>query len=228
MNTDRFDNADDEHRAVRELIGAHVLGQLDPAETTALLDHLHSCARCRADVNALAPLAPLLLTVDPERLRTAPEPPRNLGDRVVQRIRREEQSSRRRRLLRRGAAAVAVAASLIIAFSIGTTVRPSGPALPPGQPLDVSTVAGVQANAVLVRHTWGTELRLEASGLTQGDPYAVRFVTDAGAEISAGSLIGTGDKRLTCSLNAALPLDDAQRVFITDRSGAVVLNGEIG
>lgn len=232
MNQDRTEDrggdlSGEGHRAVRELIGAYVLGQLEPAERARVRAHLESCASCRAEARKLSPLAASLRSVDPDRLGPAPEPPADLGERVVQSIRRDRRLVRRRRWVRRGAAALAVAASLVIAFTLGGVLRPTGPVLPPGEPLALTTSAGVSANAALVRHTWGTELRLEASGLRQGDPYAVRFVTDAGAEISAGSLIGTGAKPLTCSLNAALPLDDAKRVFVTDRSGTVVLDGEI-
>lgn len=229
MNQDLNAGLDgDDHRAIRELIGAYVLGQLGEDEESTLRAHLESCAECRAEARSLAPLATSLRSVDPDRLGPVVEPPADLADRVVERIRRDRRLGTRRRLLRRTAAALAVAASLVIAFTIGTAIRPSGPALPPGQPLAVTVSSGVQANAALVRHTWGTELRLEASGLRRGDAYDVQFVTEAGTEVPAGSLIGTGDNRLTCSLNAALPLDDAQRVFITDRSGSVVLSGDIG
>ena len=54
------------------------------------------------------------------------------------------------------------------------------------------------------------------------------FVTESGSQVSAGSFLGTGADAVRCSVNAAVPLDEAARVVITDRSGSVVMDGEIG
>lgn len=217
----------DEHRAVRELIGSYVLGQLDGADHAAVRTHVDSCASCRAEARALSPLASSLRTLDPAHLTSTPELPPDLGERVVERIRQDRRAQNRSRLLRRGGAALLVAASLVVAFTVGRVTVPATPPGPPVQPVTLTVVSGVRATAGLVRHTWGTELQLQASGLEQGAPYAVRFETDSGTQVSAGSFIGTGDNTIRCSVNAAVPLEDAARVSVTDRAGVLIMNGEI-
>lgn len=217
----------DDHRAQRELIGAYVLGQLSGADLDAVRAHLESCRECRAEADDLTPLAASLRTVDPARLASAPEPPTELGERVIRQLRQEQRAANRNRLIRRAGVGVLAAAALAIAFTLGGVLRPGQPAGPPVQPLALTLAGGVQADAGLVRHTWGTELRLEASGLRDGDPYAVSFVTDSGVRVSAGSFLGTGTRPLVCSVNAAVALDDAARVVITDRGGTVVMDGDI-
>lgn len=217
----------DDHRAQRELIGAYVLGQLSGPELDAVRAHLEGCRECRAEADELAPLATSLRTVDPARLVSAPEPPTDLRERVLRQIRQERRAADRNRLLRRAGVGLLAAAALVIAFTLGAVLRPGQPAGPPVQPLTLTLAGGVQADAGLVRHTWGTELRLEATGLREGDPYAVSFVTDAGTRVSAGSFLGTGARPLVCSVNAAVALDDAARVVVTDRGGTVVMDGDI-
>ncbi len=62
-------------REWRERIGALVLGQLSEDERFATEAHLDGCPACRAEVEALAPVASLLERVDPERLAPTPAPP---------------------------------------------------------------------------------------------------------------------------------------------------------
>jgi hypothetical protein len=66
------------HDAFRELAAGRVLDDLEPAESTALDDHLASCPRCRADLWALEETAGLVaLAASPRR------PPAALRDRVL-------------------------------------------------------------------------------------------------------------------------------------------------
>ena len=62
-------------REWRERIGALVLGQLPEEERFATEAHLDGCPACRAEAEALAPLASLLERADPDRLAHAPAPP---------------------------------------------------------------------------------------------------------------------------------------------------------
>ena len=58
----------DECRVWRERLGALVLGQLGPQERAATEAHLEGCPDCRAEADALAPIAAVLQRADPERL----------------------------------------------------------------------------------------------------------------------------------------------------------------
>jgi predicted anti-sigma-YlaC factor YlaD len=220
-------NADD-HRAVRELLGAYVLGQLDDAERTRVQAHVDGCPACQAEIAELAPLAPALRRVDPGRLGALPSPPPDLGEAVLQRVREGRRDRNRGQLLRRSAAGLLVAAALVGAFFLGVRQAPTPTAALPVVPLSVRVdVDGVQADAGLVKHTWGTELQLEATGLENGGAYTVTFTRTDGTEVAGGTFLGTGANPLRCSLNAALPIDDAAAVRVNDAGGALVLDADV-
>src|SRR6478752_7047921 len=88
----------DDHRIWRERLGAHVLGQLSDEERIATEAHLEGCPDCRAEANALSPMAAMLERADPDRLSPAPAPPPDLGDRIARRIAAERGVTGRRRL----------------------------------------------------------------------------------------------------------------------------------
>ena len=220
-------NAED-HRALREMIGAFVLDQLDDAERTRVQAHIDGCPACQAEVAELSPLAPALLRVDPARLGAQPSPPPDLGDQVLQRIRDGRRDRRRSRVVGRVASGVLIAAALVGAFVLGLRQAPTTTAAPAVVPLAVHVdVEGVQADAGLVKHTWGTELQLQATGLENGGAYTVTFTTIEGGTVAGGTFLGTGGNPLRCSLNAALPIDDAAAVTVTDAAGTVVLDADV-
>lgn len=218
---------EEEHRALRELLGAYVLDQLDAPEAATVHAHLAGCAACCAEVEALEPVAAALRDLGPVGA-DLPAPPADLGDQVLDTVRARRRSAARRSRWRRAGGGVLVAASLAAAFATGswfTGPRNDPPVIAVALNVDQP---GLTADAGLVKHTWGTELKLEASGLTAGDSYAVTFVRDDGARVSAGSFLGTGADPVRCSVNAALPVDAARELMITDPSGALVMDARLG
>lgn len=224
-----------EHRALRELLGAYVLGQLPEPEATAVQAHVDGCAACQAEVAELAPLAVALRDVDPERLGAAAAPAPDLGDRIAARVRAEGRTARRRRSGRRAATSALAAAAVAAAFVAGALLGLPGRAGPsPGavagpvvEDVELRSVAeGVRAEAGLVTHTWGTEVQIVASGLEPGGTYRVTFLRDDGTRVPAGTFLGTGPNTLRCSLNAALPRDSAAGVQVTDAVGALVIEAD--
>ena len=213
----------EEHRALRELIGAYVLGGLTDAERLSLQAHLDGCAECRAEVEELAPVVTALRGVDPDVLDTTTAPPPALGEAILASVREGSRRQDRDRLLRRAGAGLLAAAVLVGVFFLGVRLAPA-PTTPPVIAMAVDRVAtGVQAEAGLVRHTWGTELKLRATGLAEG-AYTVVFVRDDGTVVPGGTFIGTGANTLNCCLNGALPLDRPAEIVVTDASGAVVVD----
>src|SRR5438477_12628349 len=111
----------EECRIWRERIGALVLGQLARGEKAATEAHLDGCPECRAEAEALAPVAALLERADPDRLAPAPALPADLGDRIARRIAAERRAARRRRMrwgVGLGATAAAATAMTILAISL--------------------------------------------------------------------------------------------------------------
>lgn len=216
----------EEHRALRELLGAYALGQLSADERTGVDRHLAGCAECRAELEGLVPVATALRGLDPD-LPPAPSPPPELGEQVVGRIHRHRHAAGRRVLVRRAVGGLLVAASVAVAFGIGAWYAGTR-SDPPVVPVDLQVAdRAVEADAGLVEHTWGTELKLTATGLAEGGRYRVTFVADDGTRVDGGTFLGTGGRPLRCSMNGALPIDDAARVSITDATGAVVMDAAV-
>lgn len=218
-----------EHRELRELLGGHALEQLDGPDTDRVRDHLSTCPTCPSELAELEPVVASLRAARPnwEGIST-PEPPADLGERVLGRVRAQQLTPKRPGTWARGAlAATAVAAALVFAFVLGVRLAPE-PTSPQVIPLDDLVLAsGIEAEAGLVRHTWGTELQLRATGLTQGTVYTVTFVRDDGREFSAGGVIGVGQDPLTCSVNAGLPIEEASELTIADPTGAPVISADL-
>lgn len=215
-------NAED-HRALRELVGAFVLGGLTDVERLGLQAHLDGCPECRAEVAELQPIATALQGVDPDALGILTPAPADLGDTILASVRRADRERDRQRWVRRAGAGLLAAAVLVGVFFLGVQAAPA-PATPPVIAMNVQQVAtGVQAEAGLVRHTWGTELKLRATGLADG-AYTVTFVRSDGSEVPGGTFTGTGANTLNCSLNGALPLDQTAEIVVTDATGAVVVD----
>ncbi len=54
------------------------------------------------------------------------------------------------------------------------------------------------------------------------------FLRVDGSSVSAGSFLGTGARSVNCSVNAALSLDSATEVIVTDAGGTAVIDAHIG
>ncbi|MGY1787717.1 zf-HC2 domain-containing protein [Geodermatophilus sp. SYSU D00698] len=220
----------DEHRELRELLGAYALGALGPAERDRVRAHLDGCPGCRAELAEIEPLAARLARVDPDALDATPTPPPDLGARVLGRIAEEE----RRRVLplrragtrRRVLAATAVAGVAAAGGAVGWLVRPV-PDPPPLEPVAVQAVApGVQARADLVPHTWGVEVKLTGTGFEDGEVYRVAVTDDAGREVPAGEFLGVGGVELRCNLNSSVLRADAVGFEVVDADGDVVVRSD--
>ena len=137
----------EEHQRLRELLGSHVLGHLDPATTDMLRAHLDGCADCRAELAELEPLAEMLDLVDPARFADPPAPPADLGETIRSRVAQERSirdadeldvrraRARRSALTRAGLVAAGVAlmaGSLVTGLVVGRSTAPEA-ALPRGR-----------------------------------------------------------------------------------------------
>lgn len=212
----------DDHRALREQLGAYALGQLDEAEWLRVRTHLEGCAECRAELTAIDPLARRLAMADPERLTSTPTPPPGLADEIVRRIQAERRPSRGR-LPRWASVAAAAVIALVLGGVVGYVIAPKPPALPL-EPVAVRALhPAVKASAQLVPHTWGTEIKLTARGFDQGARYRVVVIDEEGDRVGAGGFVGTGDDEMRCNLNATVLRPDAAGFRVIDAAGDLVL-----
>lgn len=225
------------HREFRELLGAHLIGDLSPQESVALQAHLDGCPACRAELGDLAPVVEDLRLVDVDRLPGPPSPPRDLGERVVAAVRAESElrdrrdaRERHRRRLRSIAAPLASAAvAAVLAGTIAYRL-----AAPPAEPAPTVAieeleptvlVSSVRATgpALVVPHTWGVEVSFEGAGFDTGETYRTQFRTEDGRVLPAGEFLGVGSGELTCDMQAAVLRADAVAFEVLDDQGRAVL-----
>lgn len=177
----------DECRVWRERIGALVLSQLGPEERAAAEAHLEGCADCRAEADALAPMASVLRRADPERLAPTPMPPPELANRITRRIAAERRKARRHRVrVGLGLAAAAAGATAAVLLALSLTGSPSSDQ-------QVQTVAfrhlpgDLAAQARLEPRPYGSDVRMWVDGFRPGALCTVWVRTRDGTRIPAGS-----------------------------------------
>lgn len=214
---------DDDHRALREMLGAYALGGLTGAESTALRAHLDGCPACRAELDELRPVAAALAAVDPAVLDDTPLPPLGLADRIVARTRGVPRPTAHRSTL-------LVAAAVLVAALVGGGagfIVGSGPAVP-REAVAVRTLAStVQASATVVPHTWGIEITLDADGFEPGTAYRVVVTDNTGRMVEAGAFVGTGPEPMVCNLNTSVLRAQAAGFDVLAPDGTVVVHAEL-
>lgn len=212
----------DPHREVHDLLGAYALGMLDDADKATVVSHLDGCAECQEELDFIGPAAAALPLADPARVAAQPAPPQELGDRVLSAIRAE-------RPQRRTTARMLVAACLVALF-VGAGAGVAGgyaafaPEPPPLEPVAVTIQDDhVEADAELIPHTWGMEIRLTGEGFASGETYRASVIDETGGAHPAGEFIGVGADPMVCNLNSALLREDAVGFEIIGEDGDAVI-----
>jgi len=212
-------------REMRASLGAAALGRLEPAEEIALRAHLDGCPSCTAELDALTSVARALPLADPaHRDGTLAQPPGELGDMVRDRI-ADLRAQRRRRITRRvafsaAAAVLAAAAVFTLVFTLPRSASPTTRVVFPTSSL------GADGRATLHAQKTGTQVALHASGLHDGDYYWLWLTGDDGDRIAAGTFQGSHGS-IDVTMTAALPLDEARRIWVTDAHNDVVLDSRL-
>lgn len=219
---------EDAHRALRESLGAYVLGHLDQAEEDAVRAHLSTCDECRAELAELQPVANALAAAR-RRPPTAIPTPRTLLGRVESAVAAEAGRRRRARLVRSVTTLAAAAALIVVAaFGVATFIdrTPDAP-VPENVAVQVeSSLTDVTATAGLIAHTWGIEIKLVAAGLELGSPYRAVVVSTDGDRVPAGQFVGTGANTITCSLQTSVLRADATGFMIVDDQDQIVISSD--
>jgi hypothetical protein len=197
----------------REALGLYVLGQLAEPEREALEAHIEGCPGCRAEVASLEPVARLLPLADPERLDKVPAPPPDLGGRIAASIAAERRAQRRSHRLRFGLAFGGVAAAAAAALAI--FVLPGRGGGEPSQRVVFESVPpGVAISASLQPKPFGTEIRMEVSGIRSGTLCRVFFRRNDGARVPVGTFRYRYGGDSDAVLSSALDLSRASAVGV--------------
>jgi anti-sigma factor RsiW len=219
---------ENQHRDLRDSLGAYVLGQLLPEQAQRVAAHLETCDACRAELDDLVPVAAALSDLRDGLQVSGPVAlavPDDLGDRVLMAVTKEQRRAERLRWSRAASLTGVAAASAVIALLVGVRVIGGDPE--PRVPLEAVAITErapqVRASADLVPHTWGVEVRLRATGFERGERYFATVLGEGGAIYPAGEFVGTGTKEMSCNLNSSVLRERADGFVIRDRAGDVVL-----
>ncbi|MFK0039777.1 anti-sigma factor family protein [Paenarthrobacter sp. NPDC090517] len=155
--------------SVHQLLGAYLLGGLEPDEARTFEDHLAKCAECRHELEELESLPALLdavpaadavaLTVAGGSHGLSPLEPEALSEKVL-----VDLSVRRRKLRRRWAGLVGAvaAACLAVGFLAGPLLNQPPK---PDASYSVQSETGLQLTVGMVKKNWGTELAVEGRSM---------------------------------------------------------------
>jgi hypothetical protein len=213
MRTDRC-------REWRTSLGAYALGQLGAGERAAIEAHLEGCPECRAEAETLGSVAKLLPLADPDRImRPAPQPPADLGERIATqiegeraRLREAERARKRRRRFGFGfGGAIAAAAAVVLALVLTS----GGSESQPEQRVAFGDVPkGIEIDAVLEPHSFGTEIHMYVHGVRSGTLCRVFLRGDDGKRYPAGSFRYRWGDDSDAVLSSALDLSRTQAIGV--------------
>lgn len=211
----------DDHRELRESLGAYALGSLEPEERTAVDAHLATCGSCREELAALAPLPGLLQHVDAAADHV--EVPPGFSEAVMARIGAAEAATRRRLRLWQGVAVAACMALLaVLVVTAGVFEDP-----PSGRQLALQTVAAdaeaVQGQATAYEWAWGTTVQLELNDLPDREDFRVVAVDDRANRQPMGGWTATDGNAVRWRGGSGIATPSLARVEVTDGDGRVVL-----
>jgi anti-sigma factor RsiW len=200
----------------RELLGVYALGQLKGDERTGLEAHLEGCAQCRAELALLKPVAEMLPRADPARFESAPQPPPELGARIAATIAGERQKTERRHRRRvfggfaLGGATAALAAAVLAIFVLG-----GGGGGQPEQHVKFTAVPkGVNIDATLEPHAYGTEIRMYVHGVASGTLCTVSLRGPHGVSYPAGTFRYRWGEDSEAVLSSALDLSRTRAISV--------------
>lgn len=215
---------------IEELVAAAVAGDLTPAEKDELqrLSALHPWIE--PEIERLRDVATRV--VDTGREWNDPVVTEALRERILGGIpvHATPPARPRRSWMPPVVGAACLAVGLVIGAAIPTLTSqpPSGP---PGtlgayEQLMVDEESGINVEADLVAHTWGTEAVLDVTGLVIGATYQVVFIDENGVEYAAGEMLGSSVP-IHCRLNAAVMRDQTVRMEIRDVTSTVIASVDL-
>lgn len=207
-----------------QLLGAYLLGGLEPADVEAFDRHLDSCAECRAELDELASIPALLDAVpvsDAVALGVAAPgglvqgaPGAGVGP--VPKGLLDELALRRRKVRLRWSAAVAAAAAACLAVGVLAGPLLSPPAKPDAS-YSVQSGDGVQFTVGLVKKTWGTELAVDGRSLPVDGTFSLWVKDRDGGEDRACAWTATPSGRVR--ITGATPVQLASIASVEMRNG---------
>jgi len=207
-------------------LGAYVLGALEPAEETAVREHLTTCSACAAEHASLAGLPRLLALAAPMAAAGPPAPA--LEERVLDAVANERPAAprppRRRGALRARVLVPAAAALAAVAVAVAlVSVVGGDDGAPAGFEVALQPVAGEtgQGRAVLASGDAGIKMQLWVRGLPADPGIVYEVQCDApGWTASAGTFRVDAHGRAHVVLNTAARRGEYDAIRVVRRGRA--------
>ncbi|MGY2744845.1 zf-HC2 domain-containing protein [Pseudarthrobacter sp. O4] len=208
---------------LHQLLGAYLLGGLEPADAAAFEQHLESCAVCGQELDELASLPALLdavpvteaVALTAVAVAAGPGQARAAGAVPVPKRLLDELSARRRKVRRRWSAAVAAVAAACLALGVLAGPLLNQPAKPDAS-YSVQAGDGVQFTVGLVKKTWGTELAVDGRSLPVDGTFSLWVKDRDGGEDRACAWTATPSGRV--KITGATPVQLASIVSVEMRN----------
>lgn len=191
-----------DHDEIQQLLGAYVLGGLEPSEREVVEDHLRECADCRTEHESMNRLPALLDTLDSDEAEStmASHGQQARGEHEMQAVVGLMDKITRRRRQERRRAGILVAAAAAACFALGILL---GPVVnTPEQTVDQFTMSGTSGAVVevdLVHKQWGTEIVLDGENLPTSGELTLWITSSNGTvtEVATWTATDGGAVRLT-------------------------------
>ncbi len=194
------------------LVGAYVLGALEPDEQRAAERHLAGCPDCSAELAGFRGLPALLDRVPAAEAAAGPVVPSpDLYDRVAAAVRRPA---------RRRWPAVAAVAAVLGVGGIGWAVLQDDEER-------TATAGGVRMSVTAEERTEGSRLDVTVAGLPEHATCRLVVVDDAGARHAEGEWTAYGDE-VSYRVESEVPADDLADVVLLDGAGDELVRVRFG
>ena len=214
---------------LHRLLGAYLLGGLEPEDAAEFERHLGSCADCRHELDDLASIPALLdalpvpdaVALGAAAATAGREPPRPVtasavpAPAQVPRRMLDELSARRRNARRRVTAALAAVAAGCLALGILAAPLVNQPPKPDAS-YSVQASSGLQITVGLVKKTWGTELAVEGRSLPVDGTFSLWVKDKDGGEDRACAWTATPSGRVRITGATPLQLTNISTVEMRD------------
>jgi len=205
-----------------QLLGAYLLGGLEPDEAAAFEEHLARCTDCRQELDELASLPALLDAIpvpDAVALGAAAgrEPALSVpAPAAVPRRLLDELSARRRKARLRWTAALAAVAAACLAAGVLAGPLFNQPPKPDAS-YSVQASDGLQITVGMVKKTWGTELAVEGRSLPADGTFSLWVKDHDGGEDRACAWTATPSGRVR--ITGATPVQLTNIASVEMRNG---------
>ena len=204
-----------EHRILREQLGAYALGALEPRERAEVDAHLRECPACREELARLAALPGLLSRLSPDD-PPDPDPPADVGERALGAWSARHRARRRRRRAWGAAGLAAAAAAVLIVVGLVVATGDDDPGGVPLRIQPVATDAGeVAGTAWADGRDWGTAIGVDLRRLPDRSAYELTAVAQDGHREVAATWAPTADGSARVQGSCAILPDDMAGYEVT-------------